>query len=611
MFCEDCDKWISGHEEIPAIAHKNKVHHAKVDATCISEGTIEYWFCPDCNKNYSDEACTVEATEIKTSAPDNHVNTTAHVQTDATCLTVGYTAGVFCEDCDKWISGHEEIPAIAHKNKVHHAKVDATCISEGTIEYWSCPDCNKNYSDVDCTVEVTEFAIPINSDNHVNTTAHVDIPATCLTVGYTSGTYCEDCDKWIAGYEEIPAIAHKNKVYNAKVDATCVAKGTIEHWFCPDCNKNYIDEACTEVAANINIDIEPGNHKPETVEAVAPTCTESGLTEGSRCGLCGKIFVAQEIVDALGHTDGEAVYENVIEATCIGYGSYDTVVYCTVCNTERSRKYIEVEPTEIHDYIVEYRWSGTRYCAAIITCETCDLDKTVQGTITPPVYYEGDCQNYGKTVYTVTFSAAQMEMYDCLETQEKEITGAKGDHIYSYIADADVHWSKCTVCGEESSKTAHDFSAGDCICGEGKPITEIPLGIKEYDAETDSGYTVRENVVTVKYSEACAVGYLVDGEYVAIEAVKNDDGSYSFTAPEGVNEVLVVVIGDIDGDGDVDEADIDLMAGSQMPEGESLTAKQHFAADINRNGVVNSADRVWIARSLLDKTNDFYKALSW
>ena len=610
-FCEDCEKWIAGHNEIPAIAHKNKVHHAKIDATCISEGIIEYWSCPDCSKNYSDEACTVVATDLRAFAPDNHVNTTDHVQTDATCLTVGYTAGVFCEDCDKWISGHEEIPAIAHKNKVHHAKVDATCISEGTIEYWSCPDCNKNYSDVDCTVEVTEFAIPINSDNHVNTTAHVDIPATCLTVGYTSGTYCEDCDKWIAGYEEIPAIAHKNKVYNAKVDATCVAKGTIEHWFCPDCNKNYIDEACTEVAANINIDIEPGNHKPETVEAVAPTCTESGLTEGSRCGLCGKIFVAQEIVDALGHTDGEAVYENVIEATCIGYGSYDTVVYCTVCNTERSRKYIEVEPTEIHDYIVEYRWSGTRYCAAIITCETCDLDKTVQGTITPPVYYEGDCQNYGKTVYTVTFSAAQMEMYDCLETQEKEITGAKGDHIYSYIADADVHWSKCTVCGEESSKTAHDFSAGDCICGEGKPITEIPLGIKEYDAETDSGYTVRENVVTVKYSEACAVGYLVDGEYVAIEAVKNDDGSYSFTAPEGVNEVLVVVIGDIDGDGDVDEADIDLMAGSQMPEGESLTAKQHFAADINRNGVVNSADRVWIARSLLDKTNDFYKALSW
>ena len=91
----------------------------------------------------------------------------------------------------------------------------------------------------------------------------------------------------------------------------------------------------------------------------------------------------------------------------------------------------------------------------------------------------------------------------------------------------------------------------------------------------------------------------------------NDDGSYSFTAPEGVDEVLVVVIGDIDGDGDVDEADIDLMAGSQMPEGNPLTAEQHFAADINRNGAVNSADRVLLARSLLEKTNDFYKALSW
>ena len=53
------------------------------------------------------------------------------------------------------------------------------------------------------------------------------------------------------------------------------------------------------------------------------------------------------------------------------------------------------------------------------------------------------------------------------------------------------------------------------------------------------------------------------------------------------------------------------MANSQKPDAEDLTAEQLFAADINGNGVVNSADRVWLARSLLDETNDFYKALSW
>ena len=54
-------------------------------------------------------------------------------------------------------------------------------------------------------------------------------------------------------------------------------------------------------------------HYPVTDPAVDPTCTETGLTEGSHCELCGKILVAQEVIDALGHVE---VTDEAVAPTC-------------------------------------------------------------------------------------------------------------------------------------------------------------------------------------------------------------------------------------------------------------------------------------------------------
>ncbi len=43
-------------------------------------------------------------------------------------------------------------------------------------------------------------------------------------------------------------------------------------------------------------------HTVVTLEAVAPTCTETGLTAGQYCSVCGTVLVAQEAVPAKGHT---------------------------------------------------------------------------------------------------------------------------------------------------------------------------------------------------------------------------------------------------------------------------------------------------------------------
>lgn len=68
----------------------------------------------------------------------------------------------------------------------------------------------------------------------------------------------------------------------------------------------------------------------------APTCTTDGFTSYT-CGVCGHVDISVDEGTALGHTHGEAVIENEVAPTSQSEGSYDVVVYCTVCGDEVSR----------------------------------------------------------------------------------------------------------------------------------------------------------------------------------------------------------------------------------------------------------------------------------
>ena len=62
-------------------------------------------------------------------------------------------------------------------------------------------------------------------------------------------------------------------------------------------------------------------------------------------------FVAPVIIHQ--HVEGEAAAENVVEPGCIDGGSYDLVVYCTVCGEELSRVTV-TEPALGHSFPDEY-----------------------------------------------------------------------------------------------------------------------------------------------------------------------------------------------------------------------------------------------------------------
>ena len=105
-------------------------------------------------------------------------------------------------------------------------------------------------------------------------------------------------------------------------------------------------------------------------------------------------------------------------------------------------------------------------------------------------------------------------------------------------------------------------------------------------------YTVSGQTVTVKHNIACKVGYWdeANSKYVAIKnPVANADGSCSFTAEDGITEVLLVVKGDINGDGKTSSADTGPI-NAHIIGRRALAANLQFAGDINEDNKLSSAD---------------------
>ncbi len=116
----------------------------------------------------------------------------------------------------------------------------ANCTQVGNTEYYTCQDCGKYFADAQATKEISANSWVIHSSSHQFTTTTVD--ATCECVGYTIHA-------------------------------------------CKNCDFSYIS------------DITPAlGHTIVTDKAVAPTCSKTGLTAGSHCSVCHKVFVAQETV---------------------------------------------------------------------------------------------------------------------------------------------------------------------------------------------------------------------------------------------------------------------------------------------------------------------------
>ena len=146
---------------------------------------------------------------------------------------------------------------------------------------------------------------------------------------------------------------------------------------------------------------------------------------------------------------------------------------------------------------------------------------------------------------------------------------------------------------------------GDIMIIPADDATEISGGDVTIKAKVDCvnvadyvkvGYAVSGQVVTVSSEKACKVGYISEGAYTEIDAVDNGDGSYSFTAPEGVDEVILVIKGDANLDRRVTAADIARVNAGILGK-TTLTSVEIFAGDVDGNGTLTVSEDIEAIKS--------------
>lgn len=201
----------------------------------------------------------------------NHTDTTNVPQTPADCDEGGYTAGVWCNDCETYISGHEPISATGNhtdadgkweSDEVNHFRTcacghifDTAAHSGGTA---TCKGKAK------CSVCGAEYG-QLNATNHTGGTTIVNASEPnhkTQQAGYTGDTKCLGCGEIIEYGQPIEPDTH--------TPAEVWSNDETHHW-----------KECNVVGCGVVIDGSKALHSSDKTENKA-TCQKQAV-----CDVCG------------------------------------------------------------------------------------------------------------------------------------------------------------------------------------------------------------------------------------------------------------------------------------------------------------------------------------
>ncbi len=350
-----------------------------VAADCVTAGSYDMvTYCTLCNEELSRETTTVEALghTPAEAVEENRIEATA-------TENGSYDMVVYCTVCGAEVSRESfVIEALGHTagDEVIENEVAADCVNAGSYDkvvYCTC--CEPK-------VELSRETVTVPALGHTEGEAVEEnrIPATPTENGsYEMVVYCTVCGAEVSRESfVIEALGHYSgePVEENRVEATCTEDGSYDKVvYCTCCTP------AVELSRETVV-IDALGHDYEAV-VTAPDCVNGGYTTYT-CSVCGDSYVADE-VEALGHTEAEAVEENRTEADCVNAGSYDMVVYCSVCGEELSRETTVIEalghtPAEaVEENRVEATMDENGSYDMVVYCSVCGEELSRESFVIP------------------------------------------------------------------------------------------------------------------------------------------------------------------------------------------------------------------------------------
>ncbi len=197
-----------------------------------------------------------------------------------------------------------------------------------------------NATIIDWNTELGDGVILFDTPQNINGEV-LSLTFRVLNGEYNTTVYV-DCEVTIMADTVLPA-----KTVSGGIDIGCDHERTILTAVAPTCTETGLTEGsyCSicdiMVVPQETVDCLP--HTPEAVPAVPPTCVETGLAEGERCAICHEILVGWQEIETQNHIPGEW---EVVLPPAVGVEGQERIM-CVVCGRILGRRPIDMlYPTE-------------------------------------------------------------------------------------------------------------------------------------------------------------------------------------------------------------------------------------------------------------------------